>query len=181
MGKLSSAAHLRNSWLTFLLFAVSPSMEEIFSWENVGLGTCYILTLYHTQRDIPQGFFTCQIPEIYACIHQKRVWQVLLNNKLWAVPFMHIQKKTFSSTSLKTASIYRQWKISAFLVLYLYPWKYSLFTVEAHFQRKFSFKKVICPQVSHYVFAWSLYNALVRKMGRWEMSTTIKCLHLLCA
>lgn len=145
MGKLSSTAHLRNPWLTFLLFPVSPSMEEFISRENVGLGTCYILTLYHTQRDIPQGFFTCQIPEIYACIHQKRVWPGLWNNKLCSVPFMHIQKKSLSSTSLKTASIYRQWKISTFLVLYLYSWKYSLFTVEAHFQRKYSFKKVICP------------------------------------
>lgn len=75
--------------------AVSPSMEEFFSWENVGLGTSYILTLYHTQRDIPQGLFPCQIPEIYAWIHQKGVWPGLLNNKLCAVPFMHIQKKAF--------------------------------------------------------------------------------------
>lgn len=120
---------------------------KLFRWEKVGFSICCMLIWYHAHTVIPQGFFTCWIPEIYPCIHLKRVWPELLNNKLCAVPFMCIQKEASVTTSLKTTLIYIQWNISMFLflLLHLYLWKYSLFTAEALSCSKFSFKQVICP------------------------------------
>lgn len=96
-------------------------------------------------RDSPQGCFACQSPELYACIHLKLVWPGLSKNNCVLLPSC-ASRRELSSMSLKTALKYIWWNASTFLFLFLplYPWRCSLFTAEAHFQRSFSVKKVIC-------------------------------------